>query len=88
MITLASPAQVYIGPADTDGPWTHIGTTTGPIHLPPEPVAEAGVTYRLTFNCTFPSMRGRITPRAYRLLYGRRHPRVTAMHAAYRRRHR
>jgi hypothetical protein len=86
MITLIAPGKVYIGPADSNGPWTHIGYTSEPIHIPPEPTMTAGVTYRLSFSYTFPPLRTRITPYAYRLFFGRRHPRVSSMHSAYRRR--
>jgi len=83
----STTSNVWWAPIGSDN-WTHLDTT-GPISFEVEADTEYRVDACLNFApaaITFRFGPTRLHPRIYRLLFGRRHPCITAMHSAYRRR--
>jgi hypothetical protein len=83
-------SRVYIGPLGTDpdsDSWTDLGYIDGPTSFE----VEAGHEYRLDAcvnfapaSITLRYRSVRLDPRVYRLLFGRRHPRIHQLRSDYR----
>lgn len=83
-LVLGKPTVVRIG--RPDGTWADVTDYVKSIHLE-QATYEADLDKPIVFQWSSPlilPLRGGITPRGYRLLFNRTHPRISRMHRAYR----
>jgi hypothetical protein len=76
-----------VGTTPDNDSWLPLGTTEScDAHVDEDPLTEALLSFDLHGHCVSVSVRtDAISPLGYWVLFQRRHPRIKAMHAAYRR---
>jgi len=77
-------------PADAEDGWVSVGAAEScEFHYDEDPLTSAPLGFDLHGHCITVSMKvDSFSPLGYWLLFRRRHPRITAMRSAYRRKHR